>query len=194
MPIRAGSSSMSGGPDLPHWSAQDRLRAARTIARVSRTLPSTPGAWCGPNAPGPFRTSCSAQGLRVGVDGHQPRMAHNVASRLGDRIRQLTRGSSREQLQPSKAAAHAGKASADSEPLGPEDQENPDRPAQAGGTPAEYERSPRTDPAKGDLEGGAWRTTATFDDEVPGPPPKVDHGKPPAAGDEDVDPIVHRGE
>jgi hypothetical protein len=97
-------------------------------------------------------------------------MAHNVAPRLGDRIRRLTGGSSREQHQPREEAADAGKASADSGPLGPEDQENPDRHAQHGGTPAGYERIPRTDPTKGrsDLEGGAWRTEATFDDEVPG--------------------------
>lgn len=117
-------------------------------------------------------------------------MAHNLASRLGDSIRRLTGGGSREHHQPREAAADAGKASADSGPLGPEDQDNPDRHAQAGGTPAEYAQRIPT----GDLEGGAWRTTATFDDEVPGPPPKADDGKPPAAGDEDVDPIVHRGE
>ena len=83
--------------------------------------------------------------------------------------------------------------SADSHPLGPEDAPEPDRHAQAGETPAEYERVPGADRREGrsDVEDGAWRTEATFDEEGA---PLGDGAEPAADEDEDVDPIVHRGE
>jgi hypothetical protein len=77
------------------------------------------------------------------------------------------------------------------ERLGPEDVSKPDREAQDGDVKAEHERAPDSEEPgrrRSDLEGGAWRTEATFDEQVPGPPPES------GGEDDNVDPIVHRGE
>jgi hypothetical protein len=77
----------------------------------------------------------------------------------------------------------------DSQPLGPEDREHPDRHAQVGSARAEHERQPDPpDGPSGDLESGAWKTEATFGDDAVGPPAD------PGPAEEDVDPIVHLGE
>ena len=83
--------------------------------------------------------------------------------------------------------------SEDPQPLGPEDQQDPDRHVQTGETPAEYERDPGTGGEdRSDVEDGAWRTEATFDDGLAATP--ADDIRPRDDEDEDVDPIVHRGE
>ena len=78
----------------------------------------------------------------------------------------------------------------ESQPLGPEDQPHPDRERQQRDDDAatEYERHPEKERDRGrpDVEDGAWRTEATFGDES-------DTGDP-ARDEDDVDPIVHRGE
>ena len=76
-------------------------------------------------------------------------------------------------------------------PLGPEDQRHPDRDVQAGETPAEYERVRATDRGTGrsDVEDDAWRTEATFDGVA-----ATSSGGESRSEDDDVDPIVHRGD
>ena len=81
---------------------------------------------------------------------------------------------------------------ASAEDTGTELSLDPDRQTQAGETPAEHEREPdAVREGQSDLVDGAWRTTATFDQELDAPT-----GELRSSGDEDenVDPIVHRGE
>jgi hypothetical protein len=75
------------------------------------------------------------------------------------------------------------------QPLGPEDQERPDRDAQTHRVGAEHERAPKNeDDEASDADGGAWRTEATFDGHEEAPKGDADEEN------DGVDPIVHRGE
>jgi hypothetical protein len=74
-------------------------------------------------------------------------------------------------------------------PLGPEDQAHPDRDAQVDEVGNRFERSRTSRRESSDVEGNAWEAEATWEDDPVGPPAVDD-----ASDDDDVDPIVHRGE